>query len=146
MWCGDDYAAATEIPFAYAGYYLFSHSESATQWVSVSENFLPATTLKEGCYERMFNGCTSLTASPKLPAPVLVTDCYSHMFYDCTSLASVKVSFTDWGEPGEMGAAYTGNWLSNVAESGTFYCPEGLSTETRDASAIPVDWTVVPEN
>jgi hypothetical protein len=44
--------------------------------VSVSENFLPATTLSTGCYKEMFYGCSLLTITPKLPAETLSEYCY----------------------------------------------------------------------
>ena len=49
---------------------------------------LPATTLSTSCYSGMFNGCTSLTSAPELPATKLTPYCYSEMFRDCTSLTS----------------------------------------------------------
>ena len=50
---------------------------------------LPATTLKDGCYQDMFNGCTGLTTAPDLPATTLATDCYTGMFKGCTGLTSL---------------------------------------------------------
>ena len=47
---------------------------------------LPATSLAEGCYNEMFEGCTSLQTAPALPATTLAMDCYRSMFSDCTSL------------------------------------------------------------
>ena len=55
---------------------------------SVSENFLPATTLADGCYQEMFYGCTSLTKAPALPATTLAHGCYILMFSGCTSLTT----------------------------------------------------------
>lgn len=49
---------------------------------------LPATVLKERCYERMFNGCTSLTVAPILSATTLAANCYEEMFAYCTNLAT----------------------------------------------------------
>ena len=49
---------------------------------------LPATTLANNCYNSMFQGCTSLTAAPSLPATTLNTNCYYYMFYGCTSLTT----------------------------------------------------------
>ena len=48
---------------------------------------LPATTLASSCYSEMFSGCTSLTQAPALPATTLADSCYSYMFYGCTSLS-----------------------------------------------------------
>lgn len=47
---------------------------------------LPATTLTEGCYAFMFQGCTGLTTTPVLPATSTKYACYGWMFYGCTSL------------------------------------------------------------
>ena len=69
----------------YAFYELFYN---CTNIVSVSEDFLPATTLANSCYRSMFYGCTSLTTAPALPATALTQYCYSYMFRDCTSLTT----------------------------------------------------------
>ena len=52
---------------------------------------LPATTLKDGCYQDMFKGCTGLTSLPEklLPAKTLANNCYVNMFYGCTGLTSL---------------------------------------------------------
>lgn len=71
------------IPNDYCFYGLFRYSTGIT---SVSENFLPATTLKLNCYESMFYECTSLTAAPKLPATNLAVACYRAMFFRCYKL------------------------------------------------------------
>ena len=43
--------------------------KNCTTLVDASELELPSTTLRVQCYERMFEGCTSLSAGPKmLPA------------------------------------------------------------------------------
>ena len=54
--------------------------------------------LEERCYQRMFDGCTSLISAPKLPSktgwnagigkyiPGLAEACYEEMFLNCTSL------------------------------------------------------------
>ena len=47
---------------------------------------LPATTLSEGCYMRMFEGCTGLTVAPVLPATEMEQACYQEMFSGCTGL------------------------------------------------------------
>lgn len=48
--------------------------------VDASNLELPATTLKEHCYEYMFRDCEYLTAAPTLPATTLAKYCYSMMF------------------------------------------------------------------
>ena len=49
---------------------------------------LPATTLADYCYFRMFSGCTSLTKAPELPATELAYYCYYYMFNGCESLTT----------------------------------------------------------
>ena len=67
--------------------YIFSKLfENCTYLVDASNLVLPATTLVNYCYHRMFYGCTSLTKAPKLPATTLADYCYYYMFYGCTSL------------------------------------------------------------
>ena len=63
--------------------YLFSDCTSLT-----TAPALPATTLKQDCYDSMFYGCTSLAQAPELPATTLATHCYTSMFEDCTSLVN----------------------------------------------------------
>ena len=46
------------------------------------------TSLKAQCYQEMFYGCTSLTTAPILPATTLASECYRYMFYGCTSLTT----------------------------------------------------------
>ena len=47
---------------------------------------LPATTLRNQCYQQMFYNCTSLTKAPNLPATKLFPGCYMFMFYFCENL------------------------------------------------------------
>ena len=49
---------------------------------------LPATTLTKECYRGMFKNCTSLTKAPELPATTLAERCYYGMFQGCTSLVN----------------------------------------------------------
>ena len=58
---------------------------------TVTKDFLPATTLAEGCYDFMFWRCTSLTQAPELPATTLYNYCYDSMFYGCTALTTAPV-------------------------------------------------------
>jgi hypothetical protein len=68
-----------------AFYALFSH---CTGIISVSEKFLPATTLSHNCYNMMFEGCTNLIKAPNLPSEEMDWWCYERMFSDCISLAT----------------------------------------------------------
>ena len=47
---------------------------------------LPATTLASGCYSGMFSYCSLLTQAPELPATTLASSCYASMFNRCSSL------------------------------------------------------------
>lgn len=47
---------------------------------------LPATTLRNDCYESMFSGCRNLTVAPALPATNLADYCYANMFQNCGKL------------------------------------------------------------
>lgn len=73
----------TEIPNDSCFMKLFQSSVGITY---VSDNFLPATTLKKQCYSYMFSGCTNLRKAPKLPAATLTNSGYSYMFENCLSL------------------------------------------------------------
>ena len=43
-------------------------------------------TLTQNIFYSLFEGCTVLTAAPKLPATTLALRCYSNMFFGCSSL------------------------------------------------------------
>ncbi|MBR3287417.1 MAG: leucine-rich repeat protein [Bacteroidales bacterium] len=75
--------AQAKIPSNYCFGYLFAGLKSLTD---ASGLLLPATTLREHCYEGMFRLCTGLKAAPALPATTLANECYSEMFYSCTAL------------------------------------------------------------
>lgn len=53
-----------------------------------SPTTLPAMTLCDGCYYGMFYGCSSLSTVPSLPATSLATTCYQMMFYGCSNITS----------------------------------------------------------
>ena len=80
-----EFATATTFNYSASTYSLFYYCTGLTD---ASNLLLPATTLAHGCYENMFEGCTSLTTAPELPATTLATYCYQYMFGDCTSLTT----------------------------------------------------------
>ena len=49
---------------------------------------LPATTLSNGCYYSLFEGCSKLVNAPALPATEMTPNCYRNLFYGCTSLVN----------------------------------------------------------
>ena len=85
----NNYGTLTPLPDQYNVFRgLFSGN---TKLTDASELLLPATTLAIRCYDRMFEGCTSLTAAPILPATTLAKGCYQYMFSGCTSLETAPV-------------------------------------------------------
>ena len=62
--------------------------EDCTTIEEISDTFLPAITLSNGCYERMFYGCTNLIKAPKLPASSVPYRGYWQMFEGCEQLAN----------------------------------------------------------
>jgi hypothetical protein len=43
----------------------------------------------------MFDGCTSLTKAPELPATTLTEYCYNRMFWGCLKINEIKCLATD---------------------------------------------------
>ena len=100
---------------------------------------LPATTLAESCYYFMFAGCTSLSTSSNpvlLPASKLEKNCYREMFNGATGVNEVICLATD-----KSASDCTTDWLKNVAASGTFWAPSGVSWTLNSPKGIPVGWT-----
>lgn len=65
---------------------LFSYSLHLRD---ISNLILPATTLINGCYYQMFQGCSLITETPQLPATEISDYCYAYMFRGCTALEHV---------------------------------------------------------
>lgn len=60
--------------------------------ISAENLVLPATILKDECYNGMFQNCSSLTTAPKiLPAAYVTAFSYAHMFDGCTSLVNAPI-------------------------------------------------------
>lgn len=97
---------------------------------------LPVLTLAEACYQSMFYGCTSLTSSPVLPASTLVKNCYKDMFNGASALNEVVCLATD-----KSASNCTNNWLSSVAEYGTFWKASGVVWGA-GVSAVPKNWVI----
>jgi hypothetical protein len=109
----DGLEGATAIEAKNAFYGLFA---GADKLVNNDERLLvlPATTLTEGCYQDMFNGCKGIEKAPELPAPTLVKDCYQEIFAGCSKLNYVKCLATDISAEG-----CTKNWLTNAGTEAT---------------------------
>lgn len=99
---------------------------------------LPAIKLAESCYASMFQDCASLVTAPELPAKILVSNCYYYMFYNCSNLNYIKALFIS--TPTD---AYTQNWVSGVAATGTFV-KNSVATwsNTFGPNTIPTGWSV----
>ena len=108
--------------------------------VNASELLLPATTLTDGCYGGMFQGCTSLTTAPALPATTLADGCYTAMCAGCSNLNYIKMLATDISASDCLDS-----WVTGVSSTGTFVKNPALSEETigRGDNGIPEGWTVV---
>ena len=95
----------------------------------------PATTLGRQCYRYMFSGCQSLTKAPELPATTLADYCYYNMFYGCRSLKEVRIAATTTATNALR------DWLKGVSATGDFYCnPNATIFPTDSASGIPKGW------
>ena len=81
---GDNFSGQTSLS---GKDYVFSRLFTTCSKLKSSSNLvLPATTLSNGCYYGMFEGCGSLTTAPTLPATTLTYGCYEHMFFTCRAL------------------------------------------------------------
>ena len=98
---------------------------------------LPATTLKTQCYASMFQGCSSLTSAPELPATTLADSCYESMFKGCSNLNNITMLAENISATNCLG-----NWVQNVAATGTFTKAAAMTTLPSGASGIPAGWTV----
>ena len=126
----DNFENATTIEANNAFYGLFAGAEKL---VNSTERklVLPATTLKEGCYQDMFNGCKGIEKAPELPAPTLVKDCYKEMFYDCSKLNHVACLATGV----EEGATdCLKDWLKNAGTE----AEGGLTLTVNGDTSIPI--------
>jgi len=113
--------------------YLFYNN---TYLTDASGLVLPSTT-RNGCYSRMFQGCTSLKTAPDLLASNIATYAYYHLFDGCGSLNYVKCLATS----GINTSSSTTSWLNGVASSGTFV-KASASSWPSSTSGIPSGWTV----
>lgn len=159
---GDDAVNNNSLPSGkdYAFYNLFN---GCTTIIEVSETFLPATTLSDLCYSRMFFGCSGLTSAPELPATTLDYACYQYMFYDCSSLTSAPVLPATTLTSGCYGYMFNGcsklnyikmlatsivsgwltAWVKGVSSTGTFVKNSAMTSLPTGISGIPSGWTVV---
>lgn len=101
---------------------------------------LPAKNLAAQCYYRMFYGCTSLTGEIDLPSEILVNGCYSQMFQRCSNVNYIKLHATSNLEYTDYRSPFY-QWLTNVSSTGTIVKPLELVLSS-GTSGIPSGWTV----
>ena len=99
---------------------------------------LPATSLIGFCYQEMFYGCASLSKAPDLLANYVPTYGYYYMFYGCRNLNYVKCLATEF----ENNYTTTRNMLSNVSPTGTFVKHPNATWST-GSDGIPSGWTII---
>ena len=83
----DNFATITELTRDSTFYSLFKNNAYIYNHPKKTL-LLPATTLKNCCYESMFERCTNLTSAPALPAMTMAINCYFYMFFYCTRLTA----------------------------------------------------------
>ncbi|WP_027729349.1 leucine-rich repeat protein [Treponema sp. C6A8] len=79
---------------SYTFYELFMNNSN----IKNMNLLLPATTLTDFCYSRMFWACTKLTSAPELPATSLTRFCYESMFQSCKFTKAPELPATSLAE------------------------------------------------
>ena len=134
----DNLESAETIEANNAFYGLFAGAEKL---VNNDERLLvlPATTLTEGCYQDMFNGCKGIEKAPELPAPKLEKNCYQEMFYDCAKLNHVKCLATDIKAENS-----TKDWLGKAGTEATSkpVLESAVDMSANSDDGVPDGWTV----
>ena len=133
----DNLESATALEAKNAFYGLFA---GADKLVNNDERLLvlPSTTLTEGCYQDMFNGCKGIEKAPELPAPKLEKNCYQEMFYDCAKLNHVKCLATDIKAENS-----TKDWLGKAGTeaTGTKVLETLVDMTPNSDDGVPTSWT-----
>lgn len=159
---GDDFADKTSLKnYTYAFYGLF---RSNSKLISAENLVLPATTLRQNCYQALFSFCTSMQKAPKrLPATTLTNSCYRTMFYGCSNLTSIPIlhattlvtncyytMFVNCLNLKKITCLATNisasnctyQWVSGVAEIGIFTKASSMGSWPTGISGTPDGWTV----
>ena len=139
---GDNFAATTTLTGYSALSNLFDGNVNIRNH-PYKDMVLPATSLSNYCYYRMFCDCTGLGRSPIMAAASsLPSGGYANMFNGCTSLYYIKcLSAID------NGSNTYDFWVNNVPAYtfGTFVTQaDNVSgwSDRRTSSGVPVNWTV----
>ena len=135
----DGFANADALEAKNTFYGLFAGAEKLVNDAD-RQLVLPATTLKESCYQDMFNGCKGIEKAPELPAPKLEKNCYQEMFYDCSKLNSVKCLATDISAENS-----TKDWLGKAGTeaTGEKVIETVVPMTPNSDDGVPTGWTEV---
>lgn len=136
---GDNYQNYSELP---SGSSISTVSNFKQLFKGVSgltdaSNIIMPNNTKSYCYYGMFEDCKNLEKAPELPALRLESASYQYMFANCSKLNYVKCLATNI-----TASNCTANWLSVVANTGTFVKNPNMSSWTTGVSGIPNNWTV----
>ena len=91
-----------------------------------------------GCYTSMFDGCSNLTQAPELLGANLEGWCYKNMFSGCNKLNYIKCLAVN----GIGSNLSTDQWVSSVANTGTFVKAAAATSWSTGNNGIPSNWTV----
>ena len=100
---------------------------------------LPTIKVPVNCYTAMFERCTSLTKSPDIQARTLGYQSFNYMFRGCSLLSYIKCMLNDaWPQTSNEPTG----WVDGVSENGVFVKRVGSSFQ-KGINGIPRGWTVV---
>lgn len=112
-------------------YYMFGQCKK----LKTGPSILPALSVPDCAYARMFERCSSLEASPVLPSQSPATQAYWDMFWGCTSLRQITCyAKTNLGESGA-----TRRWVEGVPGGGMFIQDPSVTWPSGD-HGIPAGW------
>ena len=139
------FATLTTLTENYTFAYLFGECYGRLRSHPSKELLLPATTLTQYCYARMFSACFEMRRAPSLPAQSLTGYCYYYMFTNCSSLRQVRCLAVY--NTSSNYATYL--WLSGVSSTGTFIAAPDMSGNQwktmSNSGSCPSGWTIVAD-
>ena len=129
---------------------FYSYFKNTNKLQSCGDLFLPETLNDNnpnyGCFESMFNGCSSLVNAPALPATTLASSCYESMFSGCRKLKEIYCNARYSSGTTEITSSICYSWLSGVPNTTdcTFHKnPDWSGPTTRGNNTIPSNWQIV---
>lgn len=139
--CGFE-ASSLLLPATTLSENCYSRMFAGCSKLSSTPTELPALTLAPGCYSYMFEGCSQIPEAPHLPATELVDSCYLNMFYECSTLGIVTCLATTI-----KGTNCTKDWLYEVSNysldgAAKFTKAKDVDWWTRGSDGIPDGWDI----